>query len=132
MKLKAFFFEILPITTFFIIAQYQSIIIAALISSLFSLIVLITFYFVEKRIAKFQIFSITLKIPLALNRDGCLYMDVFILAIAVFLLFEGTTYSLFPEQTKKMLSTIMSMDTNKLRIFGLIMVVLGAIIVLLV
>ena len=60
MKLKAFFFEILPITTFFIIAQYQSIIIAALISSLFSLMVLITFYFVEKRIAKFQIFSITL------------------------------------------------------------------------
>ena len=60
MKLKAFFFEILPITTFFIIAQYQSIIIAALVSSLFSLIVLITFYFVEKRIAKFQIFSITL------------------------------------------------------------------------
>jgi intracellular septation protein A len=60
MKLKAFFFEILPITTFFIIAQYQSIIIAALLSSLFSLIVLITFYFIEKRIAKFQIFSIIL------------------------------------------------------------------------
>ena len=60
MKLKAFFFEILPITSFFIIAQYQSIIIAALLSSLFSLIVLITFYFIEKRIAKFQIFSITL------------------------------------------------------------------------
>ena len=60
MKLKAFFFEILPITTFFIIAQYQSIIIDALLSSLFSLIVLITFYFIEKRIAKFQIFSITL------------------------------------------------------------------------
>ena len=59
-------------------------------------------------------------------------MDVFILAIAVFLLFEGATYSLFTEQTKKMLSTIMSMDTNKLRIFGLIMVVLGAIIVVLV
>ena len=59
-------------------------------------------------------------------------MDVFILAIAVFLLFEGAIYSLFPEQTKKMLSTIMSMDTNKLRIFGLIMVVLGVIIVLLV
>ena len=49
-------------------------------------------------------------------------MDVFILAIAVFLLFEGATYSLFPEQTKKMLATVMSMDTNKLRIFGLIMV----------
>ena len=60
MKLKAFFFEILPITTFFIIAQYQSIIIAALISSLFSFLVLIIFYFIEKRIAKFQIFSIVL------------------------------------------------------------------------
>ena len=59
-------------------------------------------------------------------------MDVFILAIAVFLLFEGAIYSLFPEQTKKMLAAIMSMDTNKLRIFGLIMVVLGAIIVVLV
>ena len=58
MKLKAFFFEILPITTFFIIAQYQSIIIAALISSLFSFLVLVTFYLIEKRIAKFQIFSI--------------------------------------------------------------------------
>ncbi len=60
MKLKAFFFEILPITTFFIIAQYQSIIIAALISSLFSFLVLVTFYLIEKRIAKFQIFSIVL------------------------------------------------------------------------
>ena len=59
-------------------------------------------------------------------------MDVYILAIAVFLLFEGAAYSLFPEQTKKMLTIIMSMDTNKLRIFGLIMVVLGAIIVWLV
>jgi len=59
-------------------------------------------------------------------------MDVFILAIAVFLLFEGAAYSLFPEQTKKMLAIVMSMDTNKLRIFGLIMVVLGAIIVVLV
>ena len=73
MKLKAFFFEILPITTFFIIAQYQSIIIAALISSLFSLIVLITFYFVEKRIAKFQIFSITLSGLLSIL--GFLYND---------------------------------------------------------
>jgi len=60
MKLKAFFFEILSITTFFIIAQYQSIIIAALISSLFSFLVLVTFYLIEKRIAKFQIFSIVL------------------------------------------------------------------------
>ena len=59
-------------------------------------------------------------------------MDVFILAIAVFLLFEGTIYALFPEQTKRLLTTVMSMDTNSLRIFGLIMVTVGAIIVWLV
>lgn len=59
-------------------------------------------------------------------------MDVFIIAIAVFLLFEGTVYALFPEQTKRMLATIMSMDTNNLRIFGLIMVTLGVIIIWLV
>ena len=59
-------------------------------------------------------------------------MDVFILAIAVFLLFEGTIYALFPEQTKRLLTTVMSMDTNLLRIFGLIMVTVGAIIVWLV
>ena len=60
MKLKAFFFEILPITIFFILAQYQSIILAALISFIFCLIVLIFFFLLEKRIAKFQIFSIGL------------------------------------------------------------------------
>lgn len=59
-------------------------------------------------------------------------MDVFILAIAVFLLFEGTIYALFPEQTKRLLTTVMSMDTNLLRIFGLIMVTVGAIIIWLV
>ena len=56
-------------------------------------------------------------------------MDVFILAIAVFLLFEGTVYALFPEQTKRMLASIISMNTNNLRIFGLVMVALGAIII---
>jgi uncharacterized protein YjeT (DUF2065 family) len=59
-------------------------------------------------------------------------MDVFILAIAVFLLFEGTVYALFPEQTKRMLASIMSMNTNNLRIFGLVMVALGAMIIWLV
>jgi len=59
-------------------------------------------------------------------------MDVFILAIAVFLLFEGTIYALFPEQTKRMLASIMSMNTNNLRIFGLVMVALGAMIIWLV
>lgn len=59
-------------------------------------------------------------------------MDVLILAIAVFLLFEGTVYALFPEQTKRMLASIMSMNTNNLRIFGLVMVGLGAMIIWLV
>ncbi len=59
-------------------------------------------------------------------------MDVFIMAVAVFLLFEGTIYGLFPEQTKRMLATVMSMDTNNLRIFGLVMVALGSIIIWLV
>jgi uncharacterized protein YjeT (DUF2065 family) len=59
-------------------------------------------------------------------------MDVFILAIAVFLLFEGTVYALFPEQTKRMLASIMSMNTNNLRIFGLVMVTVGAMIIWLV
>ena len=58
MKLKAFFFEILPITIFFIISQYYSIIFAALIASLLSIIVIFVFYIIEKRVAKFQIFSI--------------------------------------------------------------------------
>ena len=56
-------------------------------------------------------------------------MDVFILAIAIFLLFEGVMYALFPEQTKKMLSTVLSMDTNNLRIFGLIMVSIGVLLI---
>jgi len=59
-------------------------------------------------------------------------MDIFIMAFAVFLLFEGTIYALFPEQTKRMLAIIMSIDTNNLRVFGLVMVTLGAIIIWLV
>ena len=59
-------------------------------------------------------------------------MDIFIMAVAVFLLFEGAIYALFPEQTKRMLTIIMSIDTNNLRIFGLIMVTSGAIIIWLV
>ena len=54
------------------------------------------------------------------------------MAIAVFLLFEGTVYALFPEQTKRMLASIISMNTNNLRIFGLVMVALGAMIIWLV
>jgi uncharacterized protein YjeT (DUF2065 family) len=56
-------------------------------------------------------------------------MDVFILALAIFLLFEGAMYALFPDQTKKMLSSVMSMDTNNLRIIGLIMVTIGVLLI---
>jgi uncharacterized protein YjeT (DUF2065 family) len=56
-------------------------------------------------------------------------MDVFILALAIFLLFEGAMYALFPDQTKKMLSSVMSMDTNNLRIIGLIIVTIGVLLI---
>ncbi len=58
MKLKAFFFEILPISVFFIGSQYYSIIISALITCSLSIIVMSVFYLFEKRVAIFQIFSI--------------------------------------------------------------------------
>ena len=87
MKLKAFFFEILPITTFFVITQYQSIIIAALFSFILSLIVLIIFYVMEKRIAKFQIFSITL--------SGFLTTLAFYFNEEVFIKVKPTIYNCF-------------------------------------
>jgi uncharacterized protein YjeT (DUF2065 family) len=52
-------------------------------------------------------------------------MEIFILALAIFLLFEGAMYAFFPEQTKKILSTLMTMDPNNLRVFGLVMVSIG-------
>ena len=58
MRLSAFFFEIVPISGFFIGSQYYDLIIAAFISLLLSLFVMATFYLVEKRISKFQIFAI--------------------------------------------------------------------------
>ena len=42
----------------FIITQYLSIIEAALIASILSVLVMAIFYFIEQRVAKFQIFSI--------------------------------------------------------------------------
>ncbi|MGA0411684.1 MAG: inner membrane-spanning protein YciB [Candidatus Puniceispirillales bacterium] len=58
MRLSAFFFEIVPLSGFFISAQYYNLIISAIISLILSLLVIITFYFIEKRISKFQIFGI--------------------------------------------------------------------------
>ena len=60
MRLSAFFFEIIPISGFFISSQYFSLIVAAFISLILSLLVIVTFYIIEKRVSKFQIFSITM------------------------------------------------------------------------
>jgi len=56
-------------------------------------------------------------------------MEIFVLALAIFLLFEGSIYAFFPEQTKKMLSTLMSMDDYNLRVFGLVMVSVGVLLI---
>ena len=55
-----FFFEIIPISGFFIGSQYFNLILAAFISLILSLVVIITFYILEKRVSKFQIFSISM------------------------------------------------------------------------
>ena len=60
MRLSAFFFEIIPISGFFIGSQYFNLILAAFISLILSLVVIITFYILEKRVSKFQIFSISM------------------------------------------------------------------------
>ena len=66
MRLSAFFFEIIPISFFFIGSQYFNLIIAATISIIKSIIVIITFYILEKRFSNFQFFSISLSILLTL------------------------------------------------------------------
>ncbi len=58
MRLSAFFFEIVPLSGFFVGAQYYSLIIAAIISLILGLLVMLVFYVIEKRISKFQIFGI--------------------------------------------------------------------------
>jgi intracellular septation protein len=72
MRLSAFFFEIIPISGFFISSQYFSLIIAAFISLILSLFVIVTFYIMEKRVSKFQIFSITMS---ALLTAGAYSLD---------------------------------------------------------
>ena len=72
MRLSAFFFEIIPISGFFISSQYFSLIIAAFISLILSLLVIVTFYIMEERVSKFQIFSITMS---ALLTAGAYSLD---------------------------------------------------------
>ena len=66
MRLSAFFFEIIPISGFFISSQYFNLITAALISIILSLLVIIIFYILEKRVSKFQIFTICISILLTI------------------------------------------------------------------
>ena len=58
MRLSAFFFEIVPLSGFFLGAQYYTLIVAAIISLILGLMVMLVFYVIEKRISKFQIFGI--------------------------------------------------------------------------
>lgn len=60
MRLSAFFFEIIPLSGFFIGSQYYSLITAAIISLILGVIVMLTFYVIEKRVSKFQIFGISM------------------------------------------------------------------------
>lgn len=60
MRLSAFFFEIVPLSGFFIGSQYYSLITAAIISLILGVIVMLTFYIIEKRVSKFQIFGISM------------------------------------------------------------------------
>ena len=55
MRLSAFFFEIIPLSGFFIGAQYYTLITAAIISLILGLLVMLTFYIIEKRISKFRV-----------------------------------------------------------------------------
>jgi intracellular septation protein len=60
MRLSAFFFEIVPLSGFFIGSQYYSLITAAIISFILGVIIMLTFYVIEKRVSKFQIFGISM------------------------------------------------------------------------
>ena len=56
-------------------------------------------------------------------------MDELIIAIGLLLFIEGALYALFPSKMKNMLQSIEKMQTNQLRIGGLIFVLIGFIII---
>jgi len=56
-------------------------------------------------------------------------MDELIIAIGLLLFIEGALYALFPSKMKNMLQSIEKMQTNQLRIGGLIFATIGFVIV---
>ena len=56
-------------------------------------------------------------------------MKELIIAFGLFLFIEGILYAIFPSKMKNMLKVIEKMDSNQLRLGGLIFAIIGFIIV---
>ena len=56
-------------------------------------------------------------------------MKELIIAIGLLLFIEGTLYALFPSKMKNMLKTVEKMQTNQLRIGGLLFALIGFVII---
>jgi|TARA_R110000850_G_scaffold23283_13_gene68742 hypothetical protein len=53
----------------------------------------------------------------------------FLLALALILFIEGTLYALFPDGMKRMMVSVLETPSHTLRIFGLVVSVLGVVFV---
>ena len=53
----------------------------------------------------------------------------FLLALALILFIEGTLYALFPDGMKRMMVSVLEPPSHTLRIFGLVVSVLGVVFV---
>ena len=59
-------------------------------------------------------------------------MQDFLVALCLVLVIEGVLYALFPDGLKKMIATALVTPTPQLRIFGLVMAIIGVILVALI